>query len=158
MKTVQMDNETRKIISGFVEVMREYNAQNVYKKDLTDEETISENEMKNRYISYVNDIITNKQSKDWAKLLRPYDDYTSAYYDVYDCLYNGLYNEFYEYGWQGEEYKIRYKYKDIVNADYSNPKFSEINDCYDELAQIICNRASRKATTDKESEEAEIEN
>ena len=157
MKTVQMDNETRRIISGFVEVLRNNNAQNGYKKDLTDEETISENEMKNRYISYVNDILTNKQAREWTKYMKTYDDYVSDHYDVYDCLYNDLYNEYYENGWNGDSYSIRYKYKNIVNDDYSNPNFSEVSDYYDELAQIIYNRASRKATADKESEEAEIE-
>lgn len=157
MKTVQMDNETRRIISGFVEVLRGYNAQNAYKRDLTDEETISDNEMKNKYISYINDIITNKQAREWTRYMKAYDDYVSDHYDVYDCLYNDLYNDYYEHSCYGDDYNIRLKYKGIVNTDYSNPKYYEIDDCYDELAQIIRNRASRRATADKESEEAEIE-
>lgn len=156
MKTVQMDNETRRIISGFINVLRDYNAQNVYKKDLTDEETISDNEMKNRYISYVNDIITNKQAREWTRYMKTYDDYVSDHYDAYDCLYNELYNDYSKNKWDGNRWEIRNKYRNAI-CDYHNPNYDRISTCYDELADIIYNRASNKAVADKESEEAEIE-
>lgn len=155
MKNAQMDRETRRIISGFVDVLREYNAQNVYKRHLDDEETINENEMKNAYCAKVSDVIATIPQKEWHKHLETYDDYIKGYYDLYDCLYNELYNDFYENAYNGGNWRIRNEYGHKVNEDYQNPNYSNIANCYDELADLIFKRASNKAREDMESEENE---